>query len=168
MIRRHLKAGLLLLGLAPAAAALDTDRQQPISIKAERVTIDERRGVSTYSGAVEMRQGSLTLEADKVEVRRKGESMDSLRAEGRPARFSQLPEGRSEKVIGEAQRIDYITSEGIISLRGEALLRQDGDRFSGESIDYDLRRDHIQAEGGESGRVEVLFLPPKDTENDDE
>ncbi len=168
MIRAHLKAALLLLSLAPAVHALEADRQQPISIKAERVSIDERRGVSTYSGAVEMRQGSLTLEAERVEVRRKGESLESLHAEGQPARFSQLPEGRSEKVMGEARRIDYITTEGLVRLRGGALLRQDGDRFSGEQIDYDLGRDHIQAEGGEGGRVEVLFLPPQKKESGDE
>ena len=51
-----------------SAAALESDRNQPIELAADSVDIDEGKGVSIYRGDVDLRQGSIRLRADVVTV----------------------------------------------------------------------------------------------------
>ena len=49
----------LCLGFVPAALwALASDREQPITVEADGVEINDRTGVSVYKGNVVIRQGS--------------------------------------------------------------------------------------------------------------
>ena len=64
-------AGMLLLLLSLPAAlthALPDDRDQPIHITADKALRDEKKGVTIYSGNVQMVQGSLELEADTLTI----------------------------------------------------------------------------------------------------
>ena len=55
----------LLVGLlathATAGWALGSDRQQPIHIKADHITVNEKKGFSIYRGNVLMTQGTLRV-----------------------------------------------------------------------------------------------------------
>ena len=56
---KSLIAGLLCNLAAAAVLALPDDREQPISIKADKAVRDEKQGFTIYSGNVIMEQGSL-------------------------------------------------------------------------------------------------------------
>lgn len=160
---RHLKLfGYLLLALPGLAAALESDREQPIHVSADWAEMDHRNGISTYRGNVILEQGTLRLEADLLKVYHRNDELDRLEAEGRPVRFRQRPEGATADVEGEAQQLDYRASEDRLHLRGAAWVQQGGDRFSGERIDYDIVQNRVQASGqdnGGGGRVHAIIQP---------
>ena len=55
------------IGLASIAAfALPSDRNQPITLLADRATFNERTGVTTYSGNVIIEQGTMKLQANSI------------------------------------------------------------------------------------------------------
>ena len=87
------------------AAALSSDREQPIELEADSAHIDERTGVSVYTGNVKLTQGSTRLLADRLTVER-GEDGNRVVAEGQPATFSQQPDDKPKPVEGLAKTID--------------------------------------------------------------
>jgi len=151
----------LLLVLPGLAAALESDRSQPIHVRADQVELDNRSGVSTYRGNVTLEQGSLRLAADRLVVRRAGSELERIEAEGRPVRFRQRPEGAAADIEGEAQRLEYRAAEDRLLLRGAAWVQQGGDRFSGERIEYDIVHSRVQAsgQGNGEGRVHAIIQP---------
>ena len=90
---RYLTALLLLLTLpAGLVQALPDDRDQPIHISADKALRDEKQGFTVYSGNVQMAQGSMRLEADKLTIYHVTDEVDKVVAEGRPAKMQQQPE----------------------------------------------------------------------------
>jgi len=164
---RHLKLALSLwLALPLGAAALESDRQQPIQVQADSVELDNRTGVSTYRGNVVLEQGTLHLEADLLKVYRGNDELDRIEAEGRPVRLRQRPEGAAADVEGEALRLEYRAAADRLLLEGSASVRQGGDLFSGERIEYDIVHSRVQASGQDngSGRVHAIIQPRSDGE----
>ena len=166
---KHLYASILALPLLLAqpgpAAALATDREEPIHIQADRVEINEQTGVSVYRGDVKVTQGSMELLADRIVVHRKGETLDRIEAEGRPARFSQRQDESGELVRGQARHIEYRTAADLALLVGEGRILRGRDEFRGERIEYDTVRNIVRAAGGgENGdRVHAVIHPkPKE------
>ncbi len=159
--------GGLLLALAcgwnPQALALSSDREQPIELEADSANIDERTGVSVYTGNVLVTQGSTRLQADKLTVER-GADGNRLLAEGRPATFSQLPDDKPEPVEGHARTIDYHTGRDRVILTGAAEVWQGGNRFASERIVYDAASDTVRGGQASPGaapgeRVRITIQP---------
>jgi len=158
-----LLAALCLLPLG--AQALGTDRNQPIDIHADRVNIDEKRGYSEYLGHVEMTQGSLRLEADRVLIYQRGGRLQKVQAHGDPARFSQLPDGRKTRIRAQAQSMEYDADSGQLVLSGQARVVQGANTFAGERIDYNTHNATVRASKGEhgQGRVHAIIEPATPT-----
>ena len=148
---------------APAVPALSSDREQPIQIEADRLEIDEARGTSHYQGAVVLRQGSLRLEADSLMLYSQDRRLRRVIAEGQPARFRQRPDGAKQAIEAEARRIEYTTDDGLLVFSGAAELRQGGNRFRGQRIEYDSRTERVRASGDDNaegrGRIQVIIQP---------
>lgn len=151
------------IGLAPVAAyALTSDRDEPITIEADRVDIDEKTGLSTYTGNVRLAQGSTRIAAETITVLRQGKRLDMVTALGAPARYAQRPDNATEDVEAQASRIEFAAPEGVLVLSGEAELHQGGSRFNGSRIEYDTQRDLVRAAGsndGAGGRIRVIIQP---------
>ena len=140
--------------------ALDADRRQPIRIEADRVEIDEQKGTSTYTGSVQVRQGTLRLEAERVVVHRGREALERIVARGAPATFRQQPEGADYLIRGQARQLRYNAAAATVELTGEAHIWQGRDEFSGARVVYELERERVRAEGGaDDGRVRAVIHP---------
>ncbi len=152
----------LLLCLAPAlATALSSDRQQPIHIKADRVTLDERKGVSHYQGNVRLTQGTLTILADTMTVYQVNRQLDHVVIQGNPAHYTQRPDNATAPIKARAQQMVYRSGQATLTLDGQAHVEQEGSTFSGQHIVYEIDKDQIQARGGkqEKERVHVIIQP---------
>lgn len=154
MSRRSIDLLLLALLCLPGqlclpglASALESDRQQPIRIQADRVELDNRRGISSYTGHVAVDQGSLHVEADRLVVYRQGEALARIEADGEPVRFRQRPDNATEDIAGSARHIEYRAADNLIVLQGAASVQKGGDHFSGERIEYDTRHAVVNASG---------------------
>ena len=148
---------LLLLLSTGTASALQSDLQQPITVEADGMDIDEGRRTNTYRGNVVLHQGTITLKADKVTVimgSKPGES-NRVVAEGEPATLQQLPDGKQEYVVGRANRLEYSVDQETLVLTGNASLRQGQDNFKSDRIVYDRAKAMIRAGASAQGNQRV-------------
>jgi lipopolysaccharide export system protein LptA len=155
---------LLLLVCLPAAftQALPDDRDQPIHITADKALRDEKKGVTIYSGHVQLVQGSLELKADKLTIYHTSEDAEEIIAEGHPAKMRQQPELDKGIVNAHAEVIHYFRTEERVLLQTDARIEQDGAVVAGNSIEYLIAKQLITAESDPtktSGPV-VVVIPP--------
>jgi lipopolysaccharide export system protein LptA len=160
MFYRHIKTIICCL-LPLTAFALPNDREQPVSISADNATYNEKTGVAVYRGNIDIQQGSLRITADElmVTVDSKGSVLTGI-AKGKPAHFQQRPAADKGIATAEAEEVTYQAREGIITLKVNAKLQQDGSSFKGNEISYNLEQGEIEAKGDKQNRVQLVFPPP--------
>ena len=154
----------LLLGLIwPfTLLALSGDRDQPMHLEADSVSIDEGTGVSLYEGNVIITQGSLKLWADKLWIYRREGKTNKLTSEGKPTRFRQLNDEQIE-VRGQALRAEFYVDRDELLLFDDAVLEQGADQFRSDRILYNRASSQVKAGGSADGkkRVQVIIEPQK-------
>lgn len=129
-----------LLVLASPALAERADRNQPVNIEANKVTVDDRNKVHVFEGNVVLTQGTLTIRGDKVVVNQDAEGFQkgvATTAGGGLARFRQKREGKPDFVEGEAERIEYDSKTEKAKLFVRAKVNSAGDEVRGQYIEYD-------------------------------
>lgn len=163
MWSKRIKAVLLAcsLVLPGRLSALATDQDQPISIEADSLAIDDRQGVSTYRGNVRVTQGSIEVLAETVTVKSPGRELKEVICSGNPASFRQLLDGADGEVRAAARTISIYPPEDRVVLTGDAHLWRGKNEFSGNRIEYDSARDIVRANAAASGdqRVKVIIQP---------
>ncbi len=157
---RALICGLLMVALIPAQG-LESDRQQPMALEADSLSINESAGVSLYEGNVTIVQGSMRLWADRLWVHRSAGKTDKVVSEGEPTRFSQLPEVDGVEVHGQARRIEIHVERNEMLLIDDALLEQGGNSFRNDRIVYNRANAQVRAGSSVQGkqRVQVVIEP---------
>ncbi|WP_173911016.1 lipopolysaccharide transport periplasmic protein LptA [Acinetobacter sp. Marseille-Q1618] len=164
-----LKQSLWLAGLlcvSAASFALPSDRNQPISLLADRATYNDKTGVTTYSGNVVIEQGTMKLQAASIVAQlNKNKQISTITATGSPAKFEQQVDAAKGIARGQAQKIIYNAETGIINLIGNAYLNQDGASIRSGTLKYSMNKGDIEADGGASstgtskGRVQIIIPP---------
>ena len=154
---RQLLASLVISCLAPLAAALPEDNQQPINIQANRATQQSQdSGEKTeYFGDVVMTQGSLLLNADHVTLHSVNRKITSIVAVGNPAKLQQQSDPEKAPVKARANNIDYQLTTETIVLTENAHIEQPDAVFSGNHIEYNVATEEVIAEE----RVNMTFTP---------
>ena len=109
MNKKFLKHLAWLLAAAMTnAAALSTDREQPIEIEADTAEADDGRGVTIYTGDVVIVQGTMHINGDVVTIYFDGnQDITKVVAEGEPAKFKQQPDGSTDFQHAEAKTLEF-------------------------------------------------------------
>ena len=142
------------------AFALSGDAEQPIEIEAESVMVDETRGFNEFIGDAEVKQGSLSMTAEIIQVQTNADGVETMIAKGtieKPAKYIQSQENQARLIEATATLITYDVNEGMIFLVGDAYLVQGFDSFSGDSLTYDINNDKVLLKGSEDGTKRVKF-----------
>jgi len=155
--------------LASPAYAEKADRDKPVNLEADTVTLDDVRKVSVYQGNVILSQGTMMLRADHMQVTQNAEGLDKITATGRPVSFRQKVEGRDEFIEGFASRIDYDNVNGQLELIGQAQLRRGSDELRGAQISYNANTEFYKVVGQPdattpASRVRAVIRPKPRTE----
>jgi lipopolysaccharide export system protein LptA len=150
--------------LGSPAHAEKADRDKPVNLEADSVTLDDIRKISVYEGNVILSQGTLMLRADRVQVTQTDSGLDKLFATGRPVAFRQKVDGRDEFIEGFANRIEYNSVNSQLELIGQARLRRNGDELRGEQISYNANTEFYKVVGQPgattpAGRVRAVIRP---------
>ncbi len=151
---------LAALAASPLASALSSDRNQPIDIVADSLQIDDSKHLSIYQGNVDMRQGSLHIKADRIELHF-DENNDLLRLHitGAPATLKQLSDN-NEPVSGSAREIVYSDNQLKLKLTGDARFVSNKDSIDSEWIIINTDTDAINAGSIEGkNRVRMQIQP---------
>jgi len=158
-------AALLCVALfATPAHAEKADRDKPVNLEADSVTLDDIRKTSVYQGNVILSQGTLMLRADRVQVTQSEAGLDKVVATGRPVAFRQKLNGRDEFIEGFADRIEYDGKSSQLELIGQARLRRGADELRGARISYNANTELYQVAGkadasAPPGRVRAVIRP---------
>ena len=142
------------------AFALSEDAKQPIEIEAESVIVDETSGFNEFSGNAEVRQGSLLMTAELIQVQTNAGGVETMKATGtldNPVKYIQSQENQARFIEATATLITYDVNEGMIFLVGNAYLIQGFDSFSGDTLTYDINNDKVIVKGSEDGTKRVKF-----------
>lgn len=156
-------ATLLACAIPLQAVALPSDRNQPIRIQADKANLDDRKGIAIYTGDVIITQGTIRLYGDKVTIYRDQiGDIKKLIALGKPARYQEKTDPAKGIMRAYGLTIEYMAQREKIHLIKQAKVDQDGNIFTGDRIDYDLKTDLVNAraeDNSQSGRVEMLIQP---------
>ena len=152
-----------------AAHAEKADRDKPVNLEADVVTLDDIKKVSVYQGNVIFSQGTLMLRADRVQVTQNAGGLDKLSASGRPATFRQKLDGRDEFIEGFADRIEYDSVNSQLEMIGQAQLRRGSDELRGAQISYNANTEFYKVVGQPNaitpaGRVRAVIRPKPRTD----
>tara|TARA_B100001173_G_scaffold222835_1_gene193003 strand:- start:86 stop:571 length:486 start_codon:yes stop_codon:yes gene_type:complete len=151
---------LMALFFSTFAFALSEDADQPIEIEAESVLVDETTGFNEFIGDAEVKQGSLVMTAEIIQVQTNADGVETMIAKGtieKPAKYIQSQENQARLIEATATLITYDVNEGMIFLVGDAFLVQGFDSFSGDSLTYDINNDKVLVKGSEDGTKRVKF-----------
>ena len=163
-------AAVLVLG-APAHAE-KADRDKPMHLEADRVTVDDAKQISTFIGNVIITQGTMIVRGDRIEVREDKEGFKHGTSWGNLAYFRQKREGVDEYMEGWAERIEYDSRREKMQMFNRAMIKRGDDEMRGSYILYDAVAGFYQVDGGSpklaagnasEGRVRAIMQPkPKD------
>ena len=151
---------LIAIFFTTSTFALPEDTNLPIEVEADSVIVDETSGFNEFSGNAEVRQGSLLMTANLIQVQTNADGVETMKATGtidNPAKYIQSQENQARLIEASAALITYDVNEGIIFLVGNAYLIQGFDSFSGDSLTYDINNDKVIVKGSEDGTQRVKF-----------
>lgn len=158
---------IMLMLLTFNANAEKADRDKPIDLEADTVTVNDAKKTSTYTGNVILTQGTLIIRGDKLIVREDKEGFQHSTSYGNPTTFKQKREGKNEYIEGSGQRIEYDARMDKVQLYTKAWVKRADDVVNGDYIMYDANAEYAEVLGGgaqpgtPSGRVKAVIQPKK-------
>ena len=180
LLKNTFAAGARALGLSFLAGMLTAapvsaeraDREKPINLEADTVTVDDVNQTSVYEGNVILTQGTILLRAAKLVVKQDAEGFQHGTAYGNPASFRQKREGVDEYVEGYGLRIEYDGKKDFVEFFEQARLKRNLDEVRGSYISYDSTTEFMKVLGGgkeaaspanPQGRVRAVIQPKQKT-----
>jgi lipopolysaccharide export system protein LptA len=149
-----------LLALSPAFAK-QSDREQPMQVDAKHFEgFQKPNTISTLTGNVVIRQGSLKATGAEAKVHFDGESqIDRVVITGSPAHLEQLDDN-GNLMQGEAANIDYHAAKDYAVLSGNAVVKQKGrGEARGDTLTYNTQTSQMTGESNGDGMVHMTFQP---------
>ena len=146
-----------------ACLALTDDNDQTITIESDSAERNEKTGLTQYLGNVAIRQGSLIIDANSVNVFYEDNEVSLILCNGNPASYQQKTVDGS-LILARAGTIEYLPKEKIINLKSDASLSTNGTLIKGEIINYDIISETWRAKGGNQSdqkRIQLVIPPPK-------
>ncbi|GAA0811768.1 hypothetical protein GCM10009111_04710 [Colwellia asteriadis] len=143
--------------------AAKKDLNQEITVDSKKTAADLKNKIASYLGSVSIRQGSILISADLVQVfsnkdENSDEKSDVYLAKGSPALFQQELEDGS-LISLQADEIKYQPSLNIITVAGNAVVKQAGSEVSGSKIIYNTLSEKLEAESNNNETVTTILQP---------
>ena len=141
---------------APAARSKPAeDKNQPVTVDADKMERYGRESLVVFIGNVVARQNNSVQYADRMEVYldEKGDRIVRTVSTG------------TVKIVtrdcrtGTARRAEYHDQEQRVVLSGNARVWQDENVVSGDTITIFLSQDRSVVQGGKQERVKAIFYP---------
>ncbi|TNF98931.1 MAG: lipopolysaccharide transport periplasmic protein LptA [Gammaproteobacteria bacterium] len=161
---------LALCLFSQTAYSLSTDKNKPLSIEADSVEMDEKRGFTVYRGNVIVDQGTMHVTGNTLVIERVGGKVKKVTIVGKPATYRQRPDGKKTDVNASARKLQVEPEKDLVTLERNAKIVQEGNVFTGNLIEYDNKQDIVKAKGSvgatdtgpkQGGRVRMTIQPNK-------
>lgn len=158
-------AGLFLIlccTAAPVALAERADRDKPVNLEADRITVDDIKKVQVFEGNVVLSQGSLSIRANRIVVTQDQDGFQRGVATGGNnglARFRQKREGVNDHIEGEAERIEYDAKAEKSEFITRAWVKSGNDEVRGNFIAYDAISERYIVTSGNNAEAKTPAQP---------
>lgn len=162
----------VLVAVSPPALAERADREKPIHLEADRLSLDDLNKVQTLEGNAVLIQGTTELRTARLVVTQDADGFQKATASGGAnglARFRQKRDGVDEYVEGEAERIEYDARSDTTQFFNRAWVRSGQDEVRGRYISYDAINEKFlvttgagttkTASGEAQARVRAIIQP---------
>jgi len=154
---------------APGARAERADRDQPINFSADNdLSMNYQTRTGSLKGNVVVTQGTITVHADRVDLKQNPDNSLSVTAFGNPVSFREKKDGSDDYYEGFAQRAHYDGQTQLLELFDRALLKEGINEVRSNYITYNNATGQFHAEGrpdepgtsdGPGARVRGVFQP---------
>lgn len=168
----RLCAAATILVLTFSAQAEKADRDKPINLEADRVSMDDINKIQIFEGRVVMTQGTMQLRASKVVVTQDADGFQKCDAAGGAnglSRFRQKRDNSDDYFEGEAERIVHDARTEKTEFFVRAWVKSGLDEVKGHYISYDALTEKylVTNKGGETraatgeaqARVRAIIQP---------
>ncbi len=149
--------------ISSAAFALEDDQNQPISVQADSVTIDNKVGKSQYEGNVAVQNGSTHLTAAKAVVyTTKENSIKEAIAYGAgkvQAHYWTMTDPKKPELHAYADMIQIFPDKHLVYLIGNAKVNQGDDSYQAPKIEYNSETQHVFSPQSTHGRTTIVIHP---------
>ena len=162
----------LLALVAPLAHAEKADREKPINLEADSISMDDINKVQIFEGNVMLTQGTLQIRTSKLVVTQDADGFQKSVATGGPnglARFRQKREGRDDFIEGEGERVVHEARSEKTEFFVRAWIKSGQDEVKGHYISYDALTEKYlvtngagetkSATGAPQARVRAIIQP---------
>lgn len=162
----------LLTLVAPLAHAEKADREKPINLEADSISMDDINKVQVLEGNVILTQGTMQILTSKLVVTQDIDGFQKGVATGGAnglARFKQKREGRDEYIEGEAERIVHDARSEKTEFFVRGWVKSGEDEVKGHYISYDALTEQYlvtngagetkSATGAPQARVRAIIQP---------
>jgi lipopolysaccharide export system protein LptA len=138
--------------------ALSNDTEQPVYIDSDSQQLDLKNNQVTFIGNVTLKQGSISIHADKLVVMREDGNIKEIRGFGNLATFSQLTD-EGKTLYGEAKTLTYQMKNDQLTMSEKAMLSQDDSVIRSTTIRYKISAQKLIADGNSNSRVSTVLQP---------
>ena len=147
MLHSSSKLLFSLVALLPTIIwALPSDSSKPINIEADHAQLDDSSGITQYKGNAVLTQGTLRINGDIITFHyNEKKQLTKIVAQGELAKYQQVQNLGEEPVYASAQLMEYHAAAEKIHLIGRGKIRQSTDEFNGNRIEYDIKRNIVNA-----------------------
>ena len=175
---RRFRLAILVALLACAGAPVQAekaDRFKPLNVEADLPgKIDLLNQFVVFNGNVVVTKGTMTIRADRIEVRELPDGYHTAVAFGSPGRhatFRQKRDSPDEYIAGDAERLEYDGKSDVIRFVNNASVKrlrgsETSDEISGNLVTYDSGTEVFNVTGGAPataanplGRVRAVLTP---------
>ncbi len=151
----YVLAALLLAVATSPAQAEKADREKPMNIEADRMSMDDIKKIQIFEGNVIVTQGTMQLLTNRLVVTQDADGFQKGVATGGAgglARFKQKRDGVDEYMEGEAERIDHDTREEKTEFFIRGWVKNGQDEVKGPYISYDALTEKYLVTNGSGGQ----------------
>ena len=153
------------------AHAEKADREKPINLEADSISMDDINKVQVLEGNVILTQGTMQILTAKLVVTQDADGFQKGIASGGAnglARFKQKREGRDDYIEGEAERIVHDARSQKTEFFVRGWVKSGADEVKGHYISYDALTEQYlvtnagetkSAKGAAQARVRAIIQP---------
>lgn len=161
----------LMIAFALPAHAEKADREKPINLEADRISMDDVKKVQIFEGNVILTQGTMQILTSRLVVTQDADGFQKGVATGGAnglARFRQKRDGTGDYIEGEAERIEHNARDEKTEFFTRAWVKSGLDEVKGHYISYDaLTENYVVTNGGDTktatgapqARVRAIIQP---------
>ena len=139
--------------------ALDSDKNQPATLKADNVKYNRDTNIGIYTGNVSINQGTTVITANQITTYSdKQNHLIKAIAVGVPATYQSIPQANQGLLKASALTITYFPAKNTVILQGTASVTQNNNVINGPWISYNLKTGQMITQQDQSHQQQTTII----------